>query len=53
MKLMKLSNLQNIYNGMENTLKQALRVKGIDAPKSDTWHKDLLNLSVSTGFIME
>ncbi|ODS31904.1 MAG: hypothetical protein SCARUB_02984 [Candidatus Scalindua rubra] len=45
--------LQNIYNGMENILKQVLRVKDIDVPKSDTWHKDLLNLSVSTGIISE
>ena len=45
--------LHNIYNGIENILKQVLRAKGTEIPKSDTWHKDLLNLSVSLGIIPE
>jgi len=45
--------LHNIYNGIENILKQIVRLKGIEIPKSDSWHKDLLNLSVSKGIISE
>lgn len=45
--------LHNIYNGIENILKQILKAKDVEMPKSDTWHKDLLNLSVSLGIISE
>lgn len=45
--------IHNIYNGIENILKQVLKAKGTEIPKSDTWHKDLLNLSVSLGIIPE
>lgn len=45
--------LHNIYNGIENILKQVLKTKGTEIPKSYTWHKDLLNLSVSFGIIPE
>ena len=45
--------LHNIYNGIENILKQITHLKNIEIPKSDSWHKDLLNLSVSKGIISE
>lgn len=45
--------LHSIYNGIENILKQILIIKDAQIPKSDTWHKDLLNLSVSVGIISE
>ncbi|MCJ7674428.1 MAG: hypothetical protein MUO33_04655 [Sedimentisphaerales bacterium] len=45
--------LHNIYNGIENILKQVLRLKNVEMPKPDSWHKDLLNLSVSKGIISE
>lgn len=45
--------LHNIYNGIENILKQSLSAKGVEIPKTETWHKDLLNLSVSLGIIPE
>lgn len=45
--------LHNVYNGIENILKQVLKADGVEIPKSDTWHKDLLNLSVSSGIIPE
>jgi uncharacterized protein YutE (UPF0331/DUF86 family) len=45
--------LHNIYNGIENILKQVLKAKGADIPKSETWHKELLDISVSTGIIPE
>ena len=43
--------LHNTYNGIENILKQALRLKNVQMPESDSWHKDLLSLSVSKGII--
>lgn len=45
--------LHNIYNGIENILKQTLKAKGIEIPESATWHKELLNLSESQGIISE
>ena len=43
--------LHNIYNGIENILKQILKAKNIIIPKSDTWHKDLLTHCVSSKII--
>ncbi len=45
--------LHNIYNGIENILKQVLKSRGTEIPKSETSHKDLLDLSVSNGIIPE
>ena len=45
--------LHNFYNGIENILKQILKAKGVDIPESSTWHKELLNLSVSERIISE
>ncbi len=45
--------LHNIYNGIENILKQILKAKGVDIPESATWHKELLNLSASKGIISD
>lgn len=43
--------LHNIYNGIENILKQILNAKDMKISKTDTWHKDLLDISVSSGII--
>lgn len=43
--------LHNIYNGIENILKQTLISKNVEIPSSGTWHKELLNLSLSMGII--
>lgn len=45
--------LHNIYNGIENILKQILNEKNVKIPKSDTWHKELLNISVSVEIISD
>lgn len=45
--------LHNIYNGIENILKQILKAKGDEIPRTETSHKDLLELSVSLGIIPE
>ena len=45
--------LHNIYNGIENILKQTLKLKGIQIPRSENWHKELLNLSVFNEVITE
>lgn len=39
--------LQNAYNGIENILKRILKYEGISVPFSESWHKDLLDLSVN------
>lgn len=43
--------LQNIYNGMENILKRILKFKEVAIPRSKTYHKDLLDLSVDNKII--
>jgi uncharacterized protein YutE (UPF0331/DUF86 family) len=45
--------LHNIYGGIENILKQILISRDKEIPDSATWHKELLNLSVSMGIISE
>lgn len=45
--------MHNIYNGIESILKQILKSKGLHVPTTNTWHKDLLELSVSEGIISE
>jgi uncharacterized protein YutE (UPF0331/DUF86 family) len=45
--------LHNIYNGIENILKQVLKTKGTELRRSETSHKDLLELSLSAGIISE
>lgn len=45
--------LHNIYNGMENILKQILKAKELEIPNSDSWHKDMLNLAASLGIVSE
>ena len=45
--------LHNTYNGIENILKQILLSKDMEVPRSGTWHKDLLNQSLSAGVISE
>jgi uncharacterized protein YutE (UPF0331/DUF86 family) len=39
--------VHNFYNGVENILKLIVKAKGLSVPSSTTWHKDLLELSVS------
>jgi uncharacterized protein YutE (UPF0331/DUF86 family) len=43
--------LQNTYNGMENLLKRILKSKNISVPASESFHKDLLDLSVDNQVI--
>ena len=38
--------LQDTYNGIENILKRILKFKGLSVPLSESWHRDLLDLSV-------
>lgn len=45
--------LQNIYNVIENILKQTFRLKNFNMQTSDSWHKNLLNLLESKGIISE
>ncbi|UCH95957.1 MAG: DUF86 domain-containing protein [Candidatus Aminicenantes bacterium] len=43
--------LHNIYNGIENILKQILISQNITIPDSPSWHKELLNISSSREII--
>lgn len=45
--------LHNIYSGMENLLKRALRHLGISLPGSASSHKDLLDLAVEHNIITQ
>ena len=43
--------IHNIYNGIENILKQALKEEGITIPTTASWHKELLNKAATKGLI--
>ena len=45
--------LHNVYNGVENILKQILSSQGISIPSSDSWHQDLLMQAKDIGIITE
>jgi hypothetical protein len=45
--------LQNAYNGIENILKRILKYEGISVHLSESWHKDLLDLSVDRQIISD
>ncbi len=43
--------IHNFYNGLENILKQILKAKDIEIPISQSWHKELLNISETSKII--
>lgn len=45
--------VHNVYSGMENLLKRALRHLAISLPSSASSHKDLLDLAVEHGIITQ
>lgn len=45
--------LHNIYNGVENILKQILSSQGIQIPISDSWHQNLLMQAMEKRIITE
>jgi hypothetical protein len=47
------SLLHNLYNGVENVLKQILMDKSITLPQGASWHRDLLLLAVELDVIDE
>ncbi|MDD2717308.1 MAG: hypothetical protein PHW04_15575 [Candidatus Wallbacteria bacterium] len=45
--------LHNIYNGIENILKQTLKDQGREIAAGQSWHRELLLASVEKGIIAE
>lgn len=43
--------LHSFYNGIENILKQTVIAQGSDLPQGDSWHRELIDLAVSTELI--
>ena len=43
--------LLNVYNGIENILKQVLRTEGVRIRASETWHTEVLNEASVRGII--
>ena len=43
--------IHNVYNGIENILKQTLKSKKIKISKSETWHRDIIEFSLSNNLI--
>jgi len=43
--------VHNVYNGIENILRQMLAARSIDVPRADTWHQELLKRSAAAGII--
>ena len=45
--------IHNFYNGIENVLKRCLLSKNIQIPRSESWHKDLLEQAIVKGIISD
>ena len=45
--------IHNFYNGIENVLKRCLLSKKIQIPRSESWHKDLLEQAIVNGIISD
>jgi uncharacterized protein YutE (UPF0331/DUF86 family) len=43
--------LQNVYTGIENILRCRLQMLGAQPPRSENWHKDLLEAAMAHGLI--
>lgn len=45
--------LHNVYNGIENVVKQLFLAHNVELPSGPNWHRDLLMKSVSAGLVTE
>jgi uncharacterized protein YutE (UPF0331/DUF86 family) len=45
--------LHSFYNGIENVLVQLLRGRNIEPPHGPSWHRDLVDMTVSQGLVTQ
>ena len=45
--------LHNFYNGIENVLKVAVKMRGGEVPTGGSWHRDLMKLAGTVGVLSE
>ena len=43
--------LHNIYNGLENVIKQVFQAQAIPVPQGESWHRDLLHVAATKNIL--